>query len=109
MRFLLLIFTTMFLFNSCGLDAEDKTLQEQYKAEWHQPNSYYMVNVGRVLVKHEVRVCASYSVRLHKKFEDEILVACTPDGENWYYYQVWLGIDKLQKVDDGSIIPPVFE
>lgn len=108
MRFLLLIFPLtilVFFIASCGGNSK-KPLQAQYHEQWDEPNGWHLTNIGKVLIKKGVKTCGEYYVRQSKDQEGEWLIACTPDGQSWNYFQVWVGIDEAQQVIDESIVPP---
>ncbi len=112
MKFLfipLALILSMFILFSCGSGIHDKPLQEQYHPEWKSPSSADLVNVGRALIKNDVKVCGEYYVRYHKEYSGEYLLACTKDGNTWHYFQVWDAINEVQEVAAPSIIPPVRE
>ncbi len=77
----------------------DKSTPENLKREtstidWHTPNNDELLMIGRILGGNGITGCGSYFVG---QYDGETKVACTRDGLNFIYYDIWEASEKVNR------------
>lgn len=89
----LIILLPLFLILSC-------TPNSEFEGEWRKANGNENVEIGRVLIKNNVKGCGQYYV---KGKAGDFIVACY-DGANWNYFEVLTTGDGI--IQDPNLICP---
>lgn len=67
-----------------------------YYSTWiESTETSQFVEIVQALTQNNVTLCGSFYTKQNKKYRDEYLIACTPNGNIWYYYQVWTTSKKV--------------
>ena len=100
------VFLTL-LFFSCGESNQDKSVNQIYPMPWRDTQGNEIATIGRALVKNNVKVCGQYVVRPSAQYKGEYLVACTPDGQKYVYFLVWVDTEVVNgPFDDVTVETP---
>lgn len=78
-----------------------------YSMDWRTPNREEIVTIGRLMVKSNLSGCGEYY--LISVEDNEYVIACTPDGQNWNYYVSWPKQEKIYRANDemlSKLSPP---
>lgn len=62
------------------------SMAERYPAPW---DDQFHLGISRTLIKNSIGGCGELKYRASVVNDNELLVYCTMDGENWIAYQVW--------------------
>ena len=73
---------------------------ETYSGEWKDEQNEDFIKIAKTLVAHNITGCGEMYYAEASK--DEYVVACTRDGVNFNYYDVWPRINKAGKLKEGS-------
>lgn len=83
--------------NSGGVINDERT----YYKSWREPIGSEYVELGRIIVQNNIKICGEYYV---KEIEtDEFIIACTGDGSNWEYFVVYPKLSKIYRANDEMI------
>lgn len=63
-----------------------------YSKSWRSPTSEEMIKIGTLLVQNKIKICGEYHVK--EITNNEFVIACTPDGNNWTYYTLWPNVNE---------------
>jgi len=89
-----LVFSLLtFIIFSCG--NSPKSTSDQYPKPWREPNNEEFIEIGRSLVKNQIKNCGEYYIRPSSEHNHEYLVGCSIDGESWSYYVVWTSVQEV--------------
>jgi hypothetical protein len=92
---LILAILGIWYFTSRISNKNKKSDEDEYAMPWRNASDKELLNIGRVMISNKVDDCGEYFV---KEIEnDEYLIACSSDGENWTYYQTWPEINKIER------------
>lgn len=64
----------------------DRDIYEDYPGAWYSPVKGLLIQIGRILLNQDIKGKGDIHVKNHKRHDDEYLLACSQDGENWDYY-----------------------
>ena len=93
----LALFFLLNWFGGRGSSVIDDT--KTYEQSWRSPNNEELRAISRLMIKSNISGCGEYHI---KEIENnEFVIACTPDGENWTYYVAWPNIDKINLANEG--------
>lgn len=89
----------VFIIGNLGIGNNSNVIEDTrtYDTDWRMPYTSELGEIGRIMVKNNIKVCGEYHV---KEVESgEYVIACTPDGEKWYYYVVYKYTGKIYKAN----------
>jgi hypothetical protein len=74
------------------------TDERTYSQSWTSPSANEYVEIGRIIVKNNIKVCGEYYV---KEIENgELVIACTGNGKDWEYFVVYTNLDKIYRANE---------
>ena len=72
-----------------------------YQTEWRMPKGTEYVEIGKLIVKHNIKICGEYQVKEITPYE--YVIACSTDGINWEYFVAYTKIDKFYRANDEMV------
>lgn len=97
----LLIFFYIIGSNSSGSGSNIIEDENTYSKSWRSPVETEFTDIGRIMVKNNIRECGEYHIK--EVTENEFVVACSSDGKNWTYYIIYTNLDKIYLANDEMI------
>ncbi len=94
--------------------ALDKEVQDILKKNnstinqsWRMPRGTEYADIGKLIVKNNIKVCGEYYVK--EETSGEYIIACSPDGIKWHYFVAYTKIGKFYRASDeiiAKLTPP---
>ncbi len=88
-------------------EQKENTNSNIYSRSWRSPKNNEYATFGKIIVNSSISVCSEYKVKQIN--DDEYLIACTNDGENWNYFVINPTISQIYKAHykiTNNISPP---
>ncbi len=81
--------------------------ERNYSKSWRLPNGNELIEIGRIIIKNEIKVCGEYHLKeINTK---EFVIACSADGTTWDYFVVYTSNQKIYRANEemeSKLIPP---
>lgn len=78
-----------------------------YEQSWRSPRGTEYVEIGKLIVQNNIKICGEYHVK--EVTAGEYVIACSPDGNNWQYFVAYTKIEKFYRASDemvAKLTPP---
>ena len=94
----LIVLFILAYFLGSGEGSDVITDDRTYSQSWRSPQGSEYADIGRIIVANGIKVCGEYYV---KEIEsNELVIACTPDGESWQYFVVYVKAESIYRAND---------
>ncbi len=90
-----------------ALDKEVQDIMNKSNQSWRKPRGSEYKDIGKLIVKNNIKVCGEYYVK--EETSGEYIIACSPDGIKWHYFVAYTKIGKFYRASDemvNKLTPP---
>lgn len=96
---ILVLFAIILLVRFFDSEPEDKY------GPWISPPDNRVALLSKVILKKNIHGCGEFHVKEKINSDSEYLIACTPDGNSWMYYEIDLYNETIE-LYFGDLKPP---